>query len=112
MFNKATAKISLCIEKCVIEMSDLDYEMKYKPGRDEHNPLDYLSRHRTTEKNKDKTEEVIKWMMRKENAIVVDRIQDEMEKGMALELIKQLMRKHNWARQKDEALLSNKGRAK
>lgn len=47
--------------------------MIYEPGRDEHDPLDYLSRHPTTEKNKDKTDEVIKWMMCKENTIVIEK---------------------------------------
>lgn len=52
MFNKATAKIPPCIEKWVMEITDLDYKMKYEPGMDERDPLDYLSRHPTPEKTK------------------------------------------------------------
>lgn len=90
MFNKATAKIPPRIEKWVMEMTDLDYKMKCKPGMDECDQLDYLSRHPTPEKDKDKTDKVVKQMMHKESAIVIDRIQDETGKDRTLELIKQL----------------------
>lgn len=28
-----------------MDMQDVDFEMKYEPGKDEVNPLDFLSRH-------------------------------------------------------------------
>ena len=33
------------IEKWVMEMSDVDFELKYEPGRDEADPLFFLSQH-------------------------------------------------------------------
>ena len=45
LFHKPTAKLPPCIEQCVVGMKDGDFEMKYKPGIDEADPLDFLSRH-------------------------------------------------------------------
>lgn len=61
VFNKATAKIPLRIEKWVIEMLDVDFDLIYKPGRDEEDLLDYLSRHSLPETGNDNTERTIKW---------------------------------------------------
>ena len=44
LFNKPTAKLPPCIEQCVVGMQDGDFEMKYKPGIDEADPLDFMSR--------------------------------------------------------------------
>ncbi|KAL9978413.1 hypothetical protein ACROYT_G015926 [Oculina patagonica] len=38
---------------------DVDYELVYKPGKDEADPLDSLSRHPLPEKGDDKTEKII-----------------------------------------------------
>ena len=45
MFNKTTAKLPPRIEKWVMNMQDVDYELVYEPGKDEADPLDFLSRH-------------------------------------------------------------------
>ena len=45
MFNKATAKLPPRIEKWVVDMQDVDFELVYEPGKDEADPMDYLSRH-------------------------------------------------------------------
>ena len=45
MFNKPTARLPPRIEKWVMDMQDVDYEMVYEPGKDEADPLDFLSRH-------------------------------------------------------------------
>ena len=45
MFNKATAKLPPRIEKWVMDMQDVDFELVYEPGKDEADPMDYLSRH-------------------------------------------------------------------
>ena len=34
MFNKPTAKLPPRIEKWVMDMQDVDFEMKYEPGKD------------------------------------------------------------------------------
>ena len=45
MFNKVTAKLPPRIEHWVMDMQDVDYELIYEPGKDEQDPLDFLSRH-------------------------------------------------------------------
>ena len=42
MFNKSWAKLPLRIEKRIMEMQDVDYELVYEPGRDAADPMDYL----------------------------------------------------------------------
>ena len=44
LFNEAKATMSPRIEKWIMEMQDVDYELVYEPGKDEADPLDYLSR--------------------------------------------------------------------
>lgn len=45
MFNKTAAKLSPRLEKWIMETTDLDFELKYEPSRNELDPLDYISRH-------------------------------------------------------------------
>ena len=61
MFNKATAKMPQRIEKWIMEMQDLDFELIYEPGRDEQDPLDYLSRYPLPETGNDNTLKIIRW---------------------------------------------------
>ena len=44
MFGKPSVKLPRRIEKWVMDMQDVDFEMKYEPGSDELDPLDFLSR--------------------------------------------------------------------
>lgn len=50
MFNKATAKVPPRIEKWIMDMQYVDFELIYQPGNDEKGPLDFLSRHPIPEK--------------------------------------------------------------
>ena len=69
MFNKASQKVPPRIEKWVMEMQDLDYEVLYEPGKDEADPLDYLSRHPGKQRDdSSKTDAVVKYISRKESA--------------------------------------------
>ena len=45
LFDRVKAKVPPSIEKWVMEMQDVDYELVYEPGKDEMDPLDFLSRH-------------------------------------------------------------------
>ena len=45
LFYKVKAKVPPRIEKWIMEMQDVDYEFVYEPGKDEADPLDFLSRH-------------------------------------------------------------------
>ena len=42
LFNKPTAKLTTRIEKWVIDMQDVDFNMKYEPGRDEADPPEFF----------------------------------------------------------------------
>ena len=57
-----------------MDMQNVDYEMRYEPGKDEADPLDFLSRHPLPEMGEDETEEIIKSVTEAEPAIVLDKI--------------------------------------
>ena len=77
MFNKPTAKLPPRIERWVMDMQDVDFELVYEPGKDEADPLDYLSRHPLPVTGTDNTERVIKSILVAEHAIVLERIREE-----------------------------------
>ena len=77
MFNKATAKLSPRIEKWVMDMQDVDFELVYEPGKDDADPMDYLSRHPLPVAGTDNTEKVVKSILTTEHAVVLDRIRKE-----------------------------------
>ena len=58
MFNKMSTKLPPRIEKWVMDMQDIDFEVVYEPGKDEADPLDFLSRHPLPEIEADETEKV------------------------------------------------------
>ncbi|CAC5367355.1 unnamed protein product [Mytilus coruscus] len=77
MFNKTTIKLPPHIEKLVMDMQDVDFELIYEPGKDEADPLDFLSRHPLPEKKTDQTEKIIKAIIANEHAVVLERLQEE-----------------------------------
>ena len=84
MFNKVTAKLPPRIERWVMDMQDVDYELVYEPGKDEQDPLDFLSRHPLPISGTDNTEKVIKSVITSEHAIVLDHIKEETQKDRQL----------------------------
>ena len=77
MFNKTNAKLPPRIEKWVMNMQDADFEVIYEPGKDEADPLDFLSRHPMPETGIDSTEKMIKQVVDADHAVVINRIRDE-----------------------------------
>lgn len=69
MFNKTNIKLPPRIEKWVMDMQDVDFEIFYEPGKDEADPLDFLSRHPFPEKENDGTKRVIKSVIHNEHAM-------------------------------------------
>ena len=65
------------IEKWVMEMQDVDYELVYEPRKDEADPLDYLSSHPLPETEDDSTEKIIRCTLSTEHAVVITRIREE-----------------------------------
>ena len=51
-----------------MEMQDVDYELVYEPGKDEADPLDYLSRHPLPETGNEK---IIRWNVKAEHTVVI-----------------------------------------
>jgi hypothetical protein len=97
MLNKPTAKLPPRIEKWVMELQDMDFEVEYQPGKDEADPLDYLSRHPLPETGgKDRTEKVIKWITKAESAITLEKIREETKKDPTLEEIQQYIQTGKW----------------
>jgi len=95
MFNKPSAKLPPRIERWVMDMQDVDFEMKHEPGRDELDPLDFLSRHPLPVIGNDNTEKVLKAAITTEHAVVLDRIREETSQDTVLRKLSQTIRKGN-----------------
>ena len=81
-------------------MQDVDYELVYEPGKDEADPLDYLSRHPLPETGHDKTEEIIRWNMNAEHALVITRIRDETQKDEVMQRLAKRITEGDWEKHK------------
>ena len=96
MFNKPTAQLPPRIEKCVMALQDVDYEMVYEPGKDERDPLDYLSRHPLPETGSDSIEKTIAAVIQTNHAIVLEDIARATKNDLQLQKIMRCMRLHLW----------------
>ena len=100
LFNKVKAKVPPRIEKWIMEMQDVDYELVYEPGKDETDPLDFLSRHPLPETGDDKTEKIIRWNVNEEHAVVVTRIREETQKDEIMRRLAKRIVKGDWEKHK------------
>ena len=96
MFNKATAKLPPRIEKWVMDMQDVDFELVYEPGKDDADPMDYLSRHPLPVIGTDNTEKVVKSILTAEHAVVLDQIREETAKDNQLKKLFKRIVKEDW----------------
>ena len=96
LFNKTKAKMPPRIEKWVMQMQDVDYELVYEPGKDEADPLDHVSRHPLPETGDDHTEKIVRWTMEAEHAVVIERIQAETQKDEAMQKLARTITKGDW----------------
>ena len=96
MFNKPSAKLPPRIEKWVMSMQDTDYELVYEPGKDERDPLDFISRHPLPETGNDKTETIIKSVIQGEHAVILSKIQEETKKDPILRKLKEIITSETW----------------
>ena len=67
-----------------MDMQDVDFETKYEPGRDEADPLFFLSRHPLPIIGNNSTEKTLRAAIETENAAVLDRIKEETSPDTAL----------------------------
>ena len=96
MFNKATARLPPRIERWVMDMQDVDFELVYEPGKDDADPMDFLSRHPLPVIGTDNTERVIKSILMAEHAVVLQRIKTETKKDEQLQKIYQRILREDW----------------
>ncbi|XP_038062363.1 uncharacterized protein K02A2.6-like [Patiria miniata] len=96
MFNKTTAKLPPRIEKWVMNMQDVDFELVYEPGKDEADPLDFLSRHPLPETGTDSTEKMIKQVIEADHAVIIDRIRYETQHDKQLQKLHKRIRAEDW----------------
>ena len=106
MFNKVTAKLPPRIERWVMDMQDVDYELVYEPGKDEQDPLDFLSRHPLPISGTDNTEKVIKSVITSEHAIVLDHIKEETQKDRQLQKLYSRILKEDWEKHRKDTDIS------
>ena len=102
LFNKPTAKLPPRIERMVMAMQDVDYELIYEPGKDERDPLDFLSRHPLPETGRDETEKVIKYIIQEGHAVILDHIREETQKDQTLQKLNQRILHGDWLRYKGD----------
>ena len=100
LFNEAKATMSPRIEKWIMEMQDVDNELVYEPGKDEADPLDYLSRHPLSETGDDSTEKIIRWTVNTEHAVVLTRIREKTPKNEVMQKLVKRIVKGDWEKHK------------
>ena len=100
MFNKACAKLPPRIEKWIMEMQDVDFELIYEPGKDAADPIDYLSRHPLPDTEKDDTEKTIKLVIRNEHGVVMKSIREATDKDEVLQQVLKRMKQNDWEKHK------------
>ena len=100
LFIKVKDKVPPRIEKWIMEMQDVDYELVYEPGKDEADPLDHLSRHPLPETEDDKTEKIIRWNVNAEHAVVITRTREETQKDEVMQRLAQGIIEGDWEKHK------------
>ena len=77
-------------------MQDVDYEMRYEPGKDEADSMDFLSRHPLPETGQDETEHMIKSLTETEPAIVLRKIREATAQDCTLKKLSEIIHEGNW----------------
>ena len=103
MIDKATVKLPLRIKKWVMDMQDVDFELVYESGKDDADPMDYLSRHPLPITGSDNTEKVVKSVFTAEHAVVLDRIRKETAKDNQLQKLYKRIVKEDWQKHRKDS---------
>ena len=106
MFMKAKAKLPPRIEKWVAEMQDVDFEVIYEPGKDEKDPLDFLSRHPLPEKGDDSIGRLIKWTTMQEHSMHMADIQRETAQDEELQSLSQRIQHGDWEKYRRDHMIN------
>ena len=81
-------------------MQDVNFELLYEAVKDEADPLDFLSRHPLPMTGNDAVEKVIKHVVTREHAIVMDNIREESLKDHQLQKLAARIQMGDWNKHK------------
>ena len=84
----------------------------YEAGKDEADPLDFLSRHPMPETGEDETEEMVKSITEAEPAIDLSKIKAETVPDNTLQKLSQIIHKGNWMEYRKDPDISSLGPSK
>ena len=101
-FNKPTAKLPPQIDRWVMDMQVVDFELVYEPGKDEADLLDYLSRYPLPVTGTDNTKRVIKSILVAEHAIVLERLREETALDNQFRTLYQRIVKEDWEKHRKD----------
>ena len=96
LFNKPTSKLPPRIEKWVMDMQDVDYELVYEPGKNEKDPLDFMSRQPLPDTEEDTIEASVRSVVKTENAIIMEHIQKETKADEQLQKLMKRIQLGDW----------------
>ena len=83
-----------------MDMQDVDYELEYEPGKDEADPMDYLSRHPLPGTERDNTEQVIRQVIEAEHAVILPNIVNKTRKDKILQDVIDRIQNNDWEKYK------------
>ena len=72
-----------------MDMQDVDFEMKYEPGKDDADPPDFLSRHPLPIIGNNDTEKILTITIETEHAVVLNTIKAETSRDGVLQKLSQ-----------------------
>ena len=111
LFNKATCKLLPRIEKWVMDMQDVDYELVYEPGKNEKDPLDFISRHPLPETEEDTIQASVKYLVKTEHAVILDDIKEETKADKQLQKLRERIQNGDWKVHKKTQMLHPSNRS-
>ena len=90
------------IEKWVMDMQDVDYELVYEPGKNEKDPLDFISRDPLPETEEDTIQASVKCLVKTEHAVILDHIKEETKSDNQLQKLKERIQNGDWEVHKND----------
>eukprot|EP00794_Sanderia_malayensis_P017874 gene17874-19653_t len=94
--QKTISKRPTTTERWVMDMQDANYALVYEPGRNDKDPLDFISRHPLPDTQKDTIEESVRYVAETEYAITMEHIQGETKTNELLQKLMKRIHKGDW----------------
>ena len=89
-------RLPLRIEKWVMDIQDVDFELVYQAGKDKADPLDYLSRHPSPTLGNDSTKKIVRHTVLAEHATTMERRHQQTAQDDQLEKLKKMIQSGIW----------------